>query len=103
MEDGYELLLKVEKYSKSSIGPKFYDSSLCKDGLYGKAIGNVTKFKILENNDDQYDQWHNISVFPPRIIQVIDDDLSSFKTIPIKVNASYSSCFGYECYFYLPY
>ena len=61
-------------------------------GLYGKAIGNITKFRV----ENRYD----IRTFPSKRIKVFDYD--TCRLTEVKVNASFEEC-GDTLYFKLPY
>ena len=69
----------------------FYDD-VGRYSLYGKAIGNITKFRVDHNYD--------IRTFPSKRIPVFDYD--TCKLIEVKVNASFEE-YGKRLYFKLPY
>ena len=69
----------------------FYDD-VGRYRLYGKAIGNITKFRVKNRYD--------IRTFPSKRIPVFDYD--TCKLIEVKVNASFEE-YGETLYFKLPY
>ena len=69
----------------------FYDD-VGRYSLYGKAIGNITKFRVKNRYD--------IRTFPSKRIPVFDYD--TCKLIEVKVNASFEE-YGETLYFKLPY
>ena len=62
-------------------------------GLYGKAIGNITKFRVKNRYD--------IRTFPSKRIKVFDYD--TCRLTEVKVNASFVASQGETLLFYLPY
>ena len=92
MEDGYEYLidLTVYKHSDHPVYNYYDDVGTC--SLYGKAIGNITKFRV--------DNLHYIRTFPSKRIKVFDYD--TCRLTEVKVNASFDE-YGDKRYFKLPY
>ena len=92
MEDRYEYLMEVTVYEHSNHPVyNFYDD-VGRYSLYGKAIGNITKFRVKNRYD--------IRTFPSKRIPVFDYD--TCKLIEVKVNASFEE-YGKRLYFKLPY
>ena len=97
MEDGYEYLMDLTVYEHSNHPVyNFYDD-VGRYSLYGKAIGNITKFRV--KHIDFY-SWYDIRTFPSKRIPVFDYD--TCKLIGVKVNASFEE-YGKTLYFKLPY
>ena len=98
MEDGYEYLMDLTVYEHSDhpVYNCYFDAGGTY-GLYGKAIGNITKFRV--KHIDFY-SWYDIRTFPSKRIPVFDYD--TCKLIEVKVNASFEK-HGERLYFKLPY
>ena len=93
MEDGYEYLMDLTVYEHSDHPVyNYYEDAGGTYRLYGKAIGNITKFRV--------DNWYDIRTFPSKRIPVFDYD--TCKLIGVKVNASFEK-HGRRRYFKLPY
>ncbi len=93
MEDGYEYLMDLTVYEHSDHPVhNYYVDAGGTYRLYGKAIGNITKFRVKNRYD--------IRTFPSKRIPVFDYD--TCKLIEVKVNASFEE-YGETLYFKLPY
>lgn len=92
MEDRYEYLMDVTVFEHSNHPVyNFYDD-VGRYSLYGKAIGNITKFLVKGRYD--------IRTFPSKRIKVFDYD--TCRLTEVKVNASFEE-YGKTRYFKLPY
>jgi hypothetical protein len=93
MEDGYEYLMDLTVYEHSdNPAHSYYVEATGTYRLYGKAIGNITKFRVKNRYD--------IRTFPSKRIKVFDYD--TCRLTEVKVNASFEEC-GDTLYFKLPY
>ena len=101
MMEGFEFLMKVDVFSPVEDTPWYSKESILDYRLYGKAIGNITKFMLREYFNEDDIVWHDIKVFPTKIITVFDYD--NLSTTGVKVNASFVCSHGETEYFYLPY
>ena len=99
--EGFEFLMKVDVFSPIEDTPWYSKESILDYRLYGKAIGSITKFMLREYFNEDDIVWHDIKVFPTKIITVFDYDNSS--TTGVKVNSSFVSSQRETLLFYLPY
>ena len=96
MEDGYEYLMDLTVYEHSDHPVyNYYDDAGHSYRLYGKAIGDITKFRVKD-----FYGCYDIRTFPSKRIPVFDYD--TCKLIGVKVNASFEK-HGRRRYFKLPY
>lgn len=99
--EGFEFLMKVDVFSPIEDTPWYSKESILDYRLYGKAIGSITKFMLREYFNEDDIVWHDIKVFPTKIITVFDYD--NLSTTGVKVNASFVCSHGETLLFYLPY
>ena len=101
MMEGFEFLMKVDVFSPIEDTPWYSKESILDYRVYGKAIGSITKFMLREYFNEDDIVWHDIKVFPTKIITVFDYD--NLSTTGVKVNASFVARQGETLLFYLPY
>lgn len=101
MMEGFEFLMKVDVFSPIEDTPWYSKESILDYRLYGKAIGSITKFMLREYFNEDDIVWHDIKVFPTKIITVFDYD--NLSKTGVKVNASFVSSQRETLLFYLPY
>lgn len=99
--EGYEFLMKVDVFSPIEDTPWYSKESILDYRLYGKAIGNITKYMLREYFNEDDIVWHDIKVFPPKIITVYNYD--NYSKTGVKVNASFVDSQRETLLFYLPY
>lgn len=97
--EGFEFLMEVDAFDRIKHTPWYTKSITLR--LYGKAIGSITKFMLMQYYNEDDIEWRDIKVFPSKIITVYDYDNDS--TTRVKVNASFVDSQDETEYFYLPY
>lgn len=99
--EGFEFLMKVDGFYPIEDTPWYSKESILDYRLYGKAIGSITKFMLREYYNEDDIVWHDIKVFPSKIITEYDYNNDSITGV--KVNASFVSSQRDTLLFYLPY
>ena len=99
--EGFEFLMKVDAFYPMEDTPWYSKENILDYRLYGKAIGSITKFMLREYYNEDDIVWHNLKVFPSKIITVYDYKNDSITGV--KVNASFVSSQRDTLLFYLPY
>ena len=59
MMEGYEFLMKVDVFSPIEDTPWYSKESILDYRLYGKAIGNITKYMLREYFNEDDIVWHD--------------------------------------------